>query len=227
MKNNRNTFKKFQDDNQDARAKIIQNYLHFAKKRKLGFPHVTALAEALAEHLSIAEGKPCSKSTLLRNQKYKAKLVGFMAVANITSHKNGKYDGFSRRPEVENFKERLEITNLRRENERLKILYQETERRKEEERNRESEVLLTGGDTERRSTERRSTIEELQNRHALTCQALHALLTHIEDFVLVDADGERFIDRAKLRNNVIVERRLASPFFVWLRAHRGVLGGKS
>ncbi|CAE6696766.1 MULTISPECIES: hypothetical protein [Paraburkholderia] len=221
MNNNINTFKKFQDDNQDARAKIIQNYLHLAKKRKLGFPHVTALAEALAEHLSIAEGKPCSKSTLLRNQKYKVKLVGFMAVANITNHKNGKGDGFSGRPEVENFKERLEITNLRRENERLKILYQETERRKEEERNRESEVLLTGGDAERRS------IEELQNRHALTCQALHALLTYIEDFVLVDADGERFIDRAKLRNNVIVEHRLASPFFDWLRAHRGILGGKS
>jgi hypothetical protein len=217
MKKNRNTFEGYQEQKQADREELITKYLLFIKTTRIKIPHVTALAQLMAVYLAKEEGTPCSKSTLLRNSRYRALLLGFMANEFPGIKKKGVSSTSDNQSALTVFTAELESNNLKRENERLKLYIGTLEGAGA---NKSAQPVALTKDSEQANEQ---VLEALQMKFALTCQALHSLLRHLEDVVSLDGDSEQFIDRAKLRNNVIVDSRLASPFFEWLRLHAGIL----
>jgi len=68
-----------QEAKQIRREGIIDDYLTFLAKTKVKVRNPTDLADLVAKHISQIEGQPCNKATLLRNVRYKAKLLSFQA----------------------------------------------------------------------------------------------------------------------------------------------------
>lgn len=217
MTTRRNTFKAFQEKKQSQRSELVSNYLESLKGKGISFPHITALAEVVARHVAGAERDACNKSTLLRNTRYRSLLSEFLKPA---------------KPGVQNFDlgnvvdnafhavvttSKLEVVNLRRENERLKIYISGLER---VDRNTGSATEADQVDLVETS---RLSMEAAQIKYVTVCQALHSILEYMKNMVAADADAEQLVDLSKMRNNVIVDRRLAAPFFEWLRSNKGIL----
>lgn len=217
MTKNRNTFKRFQEQKQSRRAGIITEYLAGLEGKGISFPHITALAELVATHVAGEEHHACDKATLLRNSKYRSLLSDFL-YPNEAGVQNFDLSSVSDNgvgAAVTTSK--LEAANLRRENERLKIYIASLER---EGKTADS----TKGTSQVDSLEAsRLTIESAQLKYATVCHALHSMLEYMKNMVAADADAEQLIDLSKMRNNVIVERPLAAPFFEWLRMNKGIL----
>ncbi|MFM0353334.1 hypothetical protein PQR12_07620 [Paraburkholderia nemoris] len=212
MGESKNRFASYQKQIQDNRERLVVQYLSFVKPKRIRFPHVSALADVVSTYIAAREESPCSRSTLLRNWRYKVHLLRYIAETN--AGKDGRPIGAIQNnvAGVEEFGMVLAQNNLKRENERLKghITALELEI---------ASKGVTANDRSLTDDAVRSKLEMLEVKYALTCQALQVLLTGLRDFVAVDADTEQFLDRAKMRSNILVERRLAAPFFEWLRAN--------
>lgn len=218
MPKGKNTFEGYQQAKQERREQLVVEYLEQLKTSRVKFQHVTGLAEMVATHLTHQEKKPCNRATLLRNKRYKALLLTFMAAHLGGGTKNLKLK------EVADEKAKslvvtaeLEASNLKREVERLRVYIAHLEKQQA------GQPALAADPPEPDAM--RQELHEAQLKLTRTCQALFAILRHFERTVSVDMDREQVLDMSRLRNNVIVDSALAAPFVEWLRQNKDIPGG--
>lgn len=216
MTKNRNTFEAYQEDKQSNRETLITEFLEYSKRSRAKYPHVTALASAVAGHITLSEGRPCDQATILRNKRYRILLVSHLA-----THSRGEVSYVSLQTDAEReaalVSAQLESTNLRRDNSRLRTYVASLESA--------SHQPIAGSEQDGSEGEMasRPSTEQLQIDLAKTCQALHTLLRYSERLIHFDSEQGEIVDRSKLRSNVIVEQRLLGPFISWLKLNQGIV----
>jgi hypothetical protein len=213
----RNTFEGYQAKKQNDREQLITQYLEQLKTSRVKFQHVTGLAEMVASNISHQQQHPCNKATLLRNDRYKALLLTFMA-----THLGGGIKSLRLR-NVGDEKAKalvtsahLKVRNLDREVERLKVYVSHLEKN-------QSKSPITWPASEEHEVSQ--ALHEMQLKYIKTCQALHGVLRHFVKSVAANADSRQILDMSKLRNNVIVDASFSEPFFEWLRQNNEIPGG--
>ncbi len=217
MTKGRNTFEGYQTAKQDRRVQLIVQYLEQLKTSRVKFKHVTGLAEMVATHITHQEQKPCNKATFLRNNRYKALLLTFMAAHLGGGTKNLKLrDVGDEKAKALVTTAQLEASNLKREVERLRAYIAYLEK---------NQGPAPAGPVAADSEQMREALHDVQMKYTRTCQALYALLRHYDTTLSVDPDRQQILDMAKRRNNVVVDTATAAPFFDWLRLNSNIPGG--
>lgn len=79
MANERKTIEEYVHARQERRERLIVQYLRQLQSSREGFEDVTGLADMVSKHISYQEQHLCNKATLLRNSRYKALLLAFIA----------------------------------------------------------------------------------------------------------------------------------------------------
>lgn len=209
-----NPFKGYQDKVVGEREQVVVRYLASLKKTRAKFEYVTDLAKAVAEQVGLTEGKPCSFTTLLRNKRYKALLLNFMAMRFGT---NAVQVSEPAAQAVIHTIE-LELGNTMRDNDRLRAYIAELEGRlceKSASPSQPAPVKHSDGGDE---------LARLSNEKALACKALWLVLDHFKEVVSIDSERGCIIDlsASSKRTNVIVEPEISRVFLEWLRANLGV-----
>lgn len=203
-----NPFKGYQEKVVSGREEIIARYLSSLQKTRANFEFVTDLAKAVSEQVCLSEGKPCSFTTLLRNRRYKALLLNFMAMrsgTDIVQVRDPRAQALIHTIE-------LELSNAKRENDRLRAYISSLEA------NLSSYPGLPASPTH--SGDCADDLSRLTNEKALACKALWLILQHFKDLLIIDADRGCIIDlAASKRKNVVVESEIASVFLDWVRAN--------
>jgi hypothetical protein len=215
MNKRENRFEAYQQAKLQSREKLITDYLRYLKTTRVRFTYVTDLAAMVATHIAQKENGKCNKATLLRNKKYKALLLTFMA-----SHLGGGTQNINELTVTDEKAKallttaQLDAANLRREVERLKAYISILEQGASE----KNTAAIGQSDTPQLTND----LKENQLKYVRTCQALHAVLRHLESSISVDPARKAIIDLSRLRKNVIVDADLASPFIDWLNANQGI-----
>lgn len=213
-----NKFSAWQEANQVRREAILSVYLAFLAKTRVKVRNSTDLADLVARHISDVEGKPCNKSTLLRNIRYKAKILSYQAKNQNPGVKTlNSRDVSDPRAQALIASAQLECGNLRRELERLNAYT----RSLEEEMDRLQSAGRMLPNLPVVASERTDRLAELEFQFVRTCQALRLLLDSFKSIVQLDPSGRRILDMSKRRNNVIVDQEMAAPFFDWLNQQGG------
>lgn len=203
-----NPFKDYQDKVVAGREQIVVRYLASLRKTRAKFEYVTDLAKAVAEQVGLAEGKPCSFTTLLRNKRYKALLLNFMAMRSGTDAIRVSEPA----AQAVIHTVELELGNVKRDNDRLRSYIADLEARQDE------QPLLPS--SPKRQPDSFDDLPRLSNEKALVCKALWLVLEHFKDLVSIDTDRGCIIDlAASKRKNVIVEPEVARVFLDWVRAN--------
>lgn len=211
----RNTFEGYQQAKQERREQLIVEYLEQLKTSRVKFQHVTGLAEMVATHISHQEQKPCNRATLLRNKRYKALLLTFMAAHLGGGTKSLKLkDVADEKAKSLVVTSQLEASNLRREVDRLKVYIAHLERQQSGPPASLPPPVHDG--------HAQQELRDVQLKLTRTYQALFAVLRHFDKMVSVDMEREVILDQARLRNNVLVDAKLAAPFVEWLRLNRDI-----
>lgn len=211
-------FAAWQEANQVRRESIIDEYLGFLAKTRVKVRNVTDLADLVAKHISQVEGEPCNKSTLLRNARYKSKILSYQArsLAPGTKALNSR-TVTDPTAKVLITSAQLESGNLKRELERLNIYVTSLEEQVDQFQS-QGRQLPSPADT----AESASTLSDYEFRFVRTCQALRSLLSHLNMVVQVDPSSQRILDMSKRRDNVLVDKEVAGPFFEWLGSQGGL-----
>jgi len=201
-------FSKWQAQQQTGRVAHIRAFLKTLEQSRARFEHVTDLANFVARHLTEVQGKPCDKSTLLRNRNYKLLLLTFM-----TPSPNAKAIAQSGpRPGPEHqaalLSAELKAYNLSRKVERL-------------EKGEASKALVSSAPAAQAEVPNGY---GGQNDFVLTCQALLAVVKHFEGLLFADSDARRIVDRTARPHFIVVDDKEAKPFFDWLFRNRNVGG---
>lgn len=204
-----NPFSEYQDKVVAEREGIIVRYLGSLRKTRAKFEYITDLAKAVAEQVGMAEGAPCSFTTLLRNKRYKALLLNFMAMRSGTdSVRVSEPAAQALIHTVE-----LELGNAKRDNERLRIYINELEAQLAEKQLAPLLPPVQHSDSSEK-------LVKLTNEKALACKALWLVLEHFKDLMSIDADRGCIIDRsASKRKNIIVEPETAQVFLEWVQSN--------
>lgn len=209
-----NRFAAWQEAKQVSRERIIDSYLTYLAKTKVKVRNPTYLADLVAKHITQVEGKSCNKATLLRNVRYKAKLLSFQAQSMAPGVKalgtRSLADPTARALITSS---QLESGNLRRELERLKIYVTSLEKQVDDFKSQGRQLPQPS-----KSADAPMQMPNFELRFVRTCQALRSLISHLNLIIELDTKGQRILDRSKRRNNVIVEPEVAGPFFEWLVA---------
>lgn len=217
MVKGRNTFEDYQKAKQERREQFIIQFLEQLTTSRVKFQHVTGLAEMVASYISHQELKPCNKATLLRNNRYKALLLTFMAAHLGGGTKNLKLrDVGDEKAKALVTTAQLEASNLKREGERMRAYIAHLEKNQGQPH---AEPVAT------ESEQSRAALHDMQLKYTRTCQALYALLRHFDKTLSVDPDRQQILDMSRLRSNVVVDAAIAAPFFEWLRLNSDVPGG--
>ncbi|MGA4275684.1 hypothetical protein ACI2VH_02380 [Ralstonia nicotianae] len=215
MAKQRNTFEGYQQAKQERREQLIQQYLEQLRTSRVKFAHVTGLAEMVAAHIGHQEQQPCNKSTLLRNKRYKALLLTFMAAHLGTGAKTLRLSAVTDdKAKALVTTAQLETANLKREVERLKAYIAFLEKS-----SNGNTPALTQRQLEAEETHTKQSLHETQLKYTRTCQALLTVLRHLDRTISADPDRQQIIDLSRLRNNVVVDAQIAGAFFEWLRAN--------
>lgn len=211
-------FAAWQEANQVRRETIIDEYLSFLAKTRVKVRNPTDLADLVAKHLTQVEGKSCNKSTLLRNNRYKAKILSYQAksLAPGTKALNSRSVTDPTAKALISGAQ-LESGNLKRELERLNIYVVSLEEQLDR---LQSQARQLPGPSY--ATESANVLSDFEYRFVRTCQALRSLLSHLNLVVQIDQDNRRILDMSKRRDNIIVDKDVAGPFIEWL-----ALQGKS
>lgn len=218
MANTTNTFERYQQAQQERRERLIVEYLEQLKTSRVKFQHVTGLAEMVATHITYQQQKPCNKATLLRNNRYKALLLTFMAAHLGGGTKNLKLKHVTdEKAKALVVTSQLEASNLRREVDRLKVYVTHLEKQ-------QSGQSATPSPPVHDSSAKQE-VNDVQLKLTRTSQALFAVLRHFDKMVSVDMERMVFLDMSRLRNNVLVDATLATPFVEWLLLNRDIPGG--
>lgn len=207
-----NRFSEWQEARQARREAIISEYLSFLGKTRIKVRNLTDLAELVARHISQIEGKPCNKSTLLRNVRYKARLLTFQARSLASGTK-----ALSSRTVTDPTAKalvacaELESENLKRELQRLNIYATALEKQVDQLQSRGWQPPSTAPESQTR-------LSDYEFRFIRTCQALRLLLNHLDRVVQIDLRSECILDMSKRRDNVIASKEVVAPFLEWLGA---------
>lgn len=203
-----NPFKGYQDKVVAEREQIVVRYLASLRKTRAKFEYVTDLAKAVAEQVGLAEGKPCSFTTLLRNKRYKALLLNFIAMRSGTDAV--RVSEPAAQAVIHTFE--LELGNVKRDNDRLRAYIADLEARLDE------RPMLPS--SPKQQPDGADELPRLSNEKALACKALWLVLEHFKELVSIDTDRGCIIDlAASKRKNVIVEPETAQVFLDWVRAN--------
>lgn len=219
-----NTFKGYQDEKQNRRIELINAYLQTMKKSKIDAPHITALAAMVADHISRAEGGECSTSTLLRNMRYKALLLTYMAervrAGTIQLGKSAKESPIAKAMIMAS---ELDALNYGNEIRRLKAYIKDIEDRLQALDTGKNKI---GGDVDTSKSEMEKKLNDYIFKYAASCKIISILLA--SDSLKLNAvrnDQTKTIDDpAKKRNNVIVDAQHCAPYFEWLEKNKTVSG---
>jgi hypothetical protein len=209
-----NTFAGYQDDRQMARIALIEKYLRSLPKRAK-FELITDLAEKVAEFVTSQESgqRPCSKVTILRNPRYRKMIDAHMGNQPGASSSGSKSEASNEDGSTALLVAQVEITNLRRENLRLKTFI---------------ETGLTAGKIDKAlpATEcaTRNSIDAVELRLIQTFQAIMKLLEHMRSSLAISKQDRTIIDLSRIRNNVVVAPPYSEPFFEWLESTKSNLG---
>jgi hypothetical protein len=210
-KPSKNPFKGYQEKVVTERENIIVRYLASLRKTRAKFEYVTDLAKAVAEQVEMTEGAPCSFTTLLRNKRYKALLLNFMAMRPGTDAIQVTEPAAQARI----YTVELELGNVNRDNERLRSYITDLELRRAE------QPIVPSAATQ--MTDSSDKLLELSNEKAMVCKALWLVLDHFKDLVSIDAGRGCIIDlAASKRNNVVVESESARVFLDWVQSNSGI-----
>lgn len=208
----KNPFASWQKANQKRREALITEFLDYMKKRRMRCEYITDLAGMVAKHISEQEEASCHPATLLRNQGYKALLSSYMA-KSMAGGTDAIDRGCLNDPKAGAIVIAAELgkENLRREVARLKAYIVELEARKPKfEPVNEPKVS------------RSDSIDDLRQKNAMTCKALLIVLKHYDGLLRIDADSNRIEDASTRPPRVVVDGKLAAPFFEWLYLNRDV-----
>ncbi len=205
------------------REQYIEAYLLVARQSRQKYDYVTDLARAVSNHISVSEKREgisdaeCSPSTLLRNNRYKALLLSYLAdsVGPGLRNTNKRVAKLNPSDASTTLLSQLETSNLRLENQRLKYHIADLE-----------SAISAKGDISAAATKESSEINiavefaNMEFKYVSTCQVVMALLSKLQDVLTVDVEKKRILDATIRRgDNIIVDERLAEPFFDWLNRH--------
>ena len=205
VKSKKNPFKKHQENAVACREEIIEQCLLSLKELRASFSFVTDLAKAVAAQVTQIESEPCSYTTLLRNERYRALLEEFGA-SNVTSNSTQVSEP---RVEARTRMLELDVGNVQRDNERLRAYISDLEER--------VATRSLGTAPTQSNYEEETGVVRLSNEKALACKAIWLILDHFRDVVSVDIDRRCIIDlAAPARKNIIVDSAVAKIFIDWL-----------
>lgn len=215
--NSASRFQESQSNRQQRREVLIRNFLDLARRSMTHYKNVTSIAAAAAKHIRFVEGSDCNYATLMGNQRYKTLLLSYMEEQFEQAKHCTKELGTETFPVHALFvRARLEIANLKRENEALKAQIIEMQGSPhtsalQSHHSLASDTVMQG--------EARSEVEELKSKYVQTCETVSRLIEHFDDHMFLDLDKKQMIAKASasLGNNVIVDTSMAGPFFEWLR----------
>lgn len=212
-----NRFEKFQTLKQEGRKVLILEFLKYLKTSRVRHQYVTELAEMVAKHITEREGKPCNKATLLRNPQYKSMLLSYMAENLAAGTRNLKAKSIDDpKTQALVMTVQLEVSNLKRDNERLRSYVTHLEANVVKTDNQISTMAHSA------PNDHKMELEQAQIRFAHACQALQLVIRHLDPVVSVDVSAKKIIDMTKSRNNVIVDSEIAVDFFEWLEANKDI-----
>jgi hypothetical protein len=212
----RNTFAGWQESKQTGREAIIDKFLIYLKNTRIHAAHPTALADLVARHISTVQGKPCATSTLMRNARYKTKILTHQAEQQAPGVKaldrRSVKDPTARALMTAS---ELEASNLAREVERLRIYAKSLE--EELDGARGSGHLSLAVPDSRGSVVEAVGVSDAELNFIRTCQALRSVVSHFYVVIELDTIERRILDKSKRRDNVIAGMETAAPFFDWLQ----------
>ena len=216
MLKNPSRFAAWQEANQARREALIDEYLRYLDKTRVRVRNPTDLADLVARHITQVEGAPCNKSTLMRNVRYKAKILTYQAQHMEPGSRSLNHRGISDPGAMALLTtKKLEASNLKREVERLNGYIKTLEEQLEHCRQQGGRPLpeLTNTEVEQGGVQR---VSDYEFKFIRTCQALRSLVSHMNLVVGVDTNTQQILDKSKRRNNVIVDKDVAGPFVEWL-----------
>lgn len=216
----RNTFAGYQEAKQARRETIIDEYLEYLKTTRIRATHVTALADLVARHISTIEGKPCATSTLMRNLRYKTKLLTHQARQQSPgTHNLDEKSVKDPTAKALLASSNLEASNAVRELERLRIYASSLEAQLDTQGGSKAAPLSAPSLLAPRPGD--IGVSDAEFRFIRTCQALMSVVAHLSIILELDPRGKRILDKSKHRNNVIATEETAGPFFEWLKSIPG------
>jgi len=217
MTKKKSTFLAWQEANQVKREAIIDNYLAVLSKTRVKVKNPTALAVLVASHISQVEGEPCNRATLLRNDRYKAKLLSYQAMSLAPGSKSLNPRSVTD-PTAKALltTTQLETGNLKRELERLNIYVTSLEEQVDQFKS-QGRQLSSPSNQENSAAK----VSDFEFQFVRTCQALRSLVSYLNLVVELDIRSHCILDKSKRRNNVIVDAEVAGPYFEWLSAQGG------
>lgn len=208
----KNPFAGWQQEKLKRREALIREFLAYMGKKRMKCEYITDLADMVAKHIAEREGANCNRATLLRNKRYKALLLTYMATSlgggTIAINPKGIEDP---KAGALLLAAELGVENLRREVGRLKAYIAELESAKSK-----SIAESSPEDTSQ------AVVDELRLKLVQTSQALLAVLHHFDGLLTADRDANRILDATTRPPKVVVDSKLATPFFEWLHLNRDI-----
>ncbi len=208
-----NTFKGYQEKKQKRREQLIIDYLAALKKSRATFKYITDLAAHVAAHIAREEQGDCNRATLLRNIRYKALLLSYMA-STMTGGTQSITAATLVAPDAKALvaERDLTISNLRRELERLNGYCEQLEAK--------LDAKGPGGVSAIQHTAvvAYATAEaDYKYRFVKTCQALRLVLDYLPNQFEIDSNEALLKDAIiKRGNNIVVQAENFRPFVEWL-----------
>lgn len=216
-----NSFASYQEQKQRRREDYILAYLVVARKSRQRFDYVTDMAKSVASYITTVEtqegmsNSACNPATLLRNKRYSALLHSYLRDNVHQGIKNApmKKNHLSPVEQSNSLLSGIETSNLRLENQRLKYHIVELERALAHKAPRLPPIGT-------HSPEVPSNLQDMEFKFISTCQMLSTILSKLQDILIADAEKQRILDATVRRgDNVLVDERIAAPFFDWLKGH--------
>ncbi len=187
METKKNNFRNYQSEKVAKRLVMIQEQIALYKKKQVGFKNITEMAGTLSEYITKQEGSACSSSTILRNDKYKSLIEEYFY----------SQPGVKKPGEASNLIAELTLSNIERENMRLKQYIASLEKELDGYKHGNSPILENKG----------SYLNAEESNSANLKKALNVLIQHFDGLVAINENGD-LVDLTKKVNNVIIKKEL-------------------